>query len=74
MPWHREVNKNANVTFAESAMGKKLKAGLSCSFLSHVKLADGSAITNCPVNFKCPHREHKRDYGNSSSGGKMNYY
>jgi hypothetical protein len=54
LPWHKEANKEANVPFAESAMGKKLKEGLNYSYLSHLKYSDGSEIKNVPSGFKCP--------------------
>jgi transposase InsO family protein len=75
LSWHKEVNRDAKTPFVESTMGKKLIAGLGYKYLSHQKLSDGTAITNCPPDFKCPHQyvdKSKGEQQSSSSSAKNN--
>ena len=65
LPWHKEVNKDATVPFSDSAMGKKLMLGQKYTYLSHIKYADGTLITNVPEGFKCP--SIPKHVGSSSS-------
>jgi transposase InsO family protein len=67
LPWHKEANKEANVPFADSVMGKKLREGLNYSYLSHLKYSDGSDIKNVPSGFKCP--QQPRSAGDKPSSG-----